>query len=323
MKTALLIFLLISSCFSETKAQCSVTSTTGYTVTISLTTTTVNAPTSCPNGYSYTVNIQYNIVFSGNNIPSSLYTLQGNLVCGSTSSFFNLPNGGGSGTTSTSNAYTNMTNCATSTPASLNCNTANLSIQGPGINYTTISCKLGSPLPIELVEFSGHLVENSKVKLNWSTATENNNDYFLVERSKDGQVWEKVTTVLGAGNSETIIHYAYIDESPLRESISYYRLIQTDFNGDYDYSPIISIHRTGTISNSIFIFPNPTKNLLTLEGESETLQEIEIYSIDGKRIYDFQKQNLNNNSVTLEVGNLNVGIYLVKTKQGMHRFVKQ
>jgi hypothetical protein len=294
-----------------------------YSVTINLTAISINAPTSCQYGYNYTTNIQYEIVFSGSGFPSSLNTLQGYLNCNGTSSYFNLPNNGGSGIATTSNAYTNLTNCATVTPTTLNCNSVSIQIQGPGLGNQTVDCPLISTLPIELTEFKGSLIDNRKVELKWATATEKNNDFFTVERSKDGQNWEKLVQILGAGNSESNLDYNYIDETPFRENVSYYRIKQTDFNGDFEYSPIISINRTGSISNSIFLYPNPAKDLLTIEGDTESLRDIEIYTIDGKRIFDFYEQNLGSNSLTIEIGRLQTGTYLLKTTQGMHRFIKE
>ncbi|MGB6036238.1 MAG: hypothetical protein WBG42_08215, partial [Cryomorphaceae bacterium] len=80
-------------------------------------------------------------------------------------------------------------------------------------------------LPITLLSFHAE-VKDGLVHTNWVTASEHNNDFFTVERSKDGNVWEKVGTVDGAGNSNTELTYAFVDDDPY-SGISYYRLRQT------------------------------------------------------------------------------------------------
>jgi len=83
-------------------------------------------------------------------------------------------------------------------------------------------------LPIELIQFKATKV-GAYVQLDWSTATEINNDYFTVERSVDGENFEVILTEKGAGNSSTQKDYRRYDEQP-RVGYNYYRLSQTDFN---------------------------------------------------------------------------------------------
>ena len=94
-------------------------------------------------------------------------------------------------------------------------------------------------LPIELIYFRG-INEGDANKLIWSTASENNNDYFTIEKTVDGKDFQIVSNIDGAGNSSNIINYQYVDRT-FEHIINYYRLKQTDFDGKYDYSDIISI----------------------------------------------------------------------------------
>ncbi|MBI2268820.1 MAG: hypothetical protein HYU69_00520 [Bacteroidetes bacterium] len=87
-------------------------------------------------------------------------------------------------------------------------------------------------LPIELLGFTA-VSEKSFVKLNWSTATETNNDYFTVERSGNGSNYDLVQTIKGAGNNTTKLEYELIDSKPLK-GINYYRLKQTDYDGKHN-----------------------------------------------------------------------------------------
>ena len=106
-----------------------------------------------------------------------------------------------------------------------------------------ISCL--TPLPIELISFNG-LNDNSKNLLTWSTASEYNNDFFTIERSIDGNNWEIVSIIDGVGTSTSIMNYSYLDYTFTKNSINYYRLKQTDFNGQYKYSSIIAIDNQAT-----------------------------------------------------------------------------
>jgi hypothetical protein len=78
------------------------------------------------------------------------------------------------------------------------------------------------------------------VFLEWVTKSERNNDYFSIERSEDGKIFETIKQINGAGNSTKKLHYDFTDYSPLRGT-NYYRLKQTDYDGKSEYSKIITI----------------------------------------------------------------------------------
>lgn len=137
MKTQTSIWFLFLSLFSFLSARSQTTtvftSSTGYTVSLTLEILEINAPQNCNWGYNYTVDIAYDVVISGANAPSSLWVLQGQLACGNSNLFFNLPNNGGSGVVSTSNSWTSSTDCANATPNSLECFDAAISVLGPNL----------------------------------------------------------------------------------------------------------------------------------------------------------------------------------------------
>lgn len=97
-----------------------------------------------------------------------------------------------------------------------------------------------TPLPIELEWFTGHNEGNIN-KLSWVTATEINNDYFTIERSRDTKNWVTLGNVSGAGNSNTPIMYEF-DDDDYEDGVNYYRLTQTDFNGAFESFKIITIN---------------------------------------------------------------------------------
>lgn len=97
-----------------------------------------------------------------------------------------------------------------------------------------------SALPIELLKFDAKRKERF-VDLIWETASEKNNNFFTVERSIDGLFFTPIGNLSGAGNSSYTKKYKLIDSSPVLDKISYYRLKQTDFDGTYTYSDIVSV----------------------------------------------------------------------------------
>jgi hypothetical protein len=94
-------------------------------------------------------------------------------------------------------------------------------------------------LPVNLLYFNAEPV-NNKVELKWATASEKNNDFFTIERSTDGYAFEEIIRMPGSGNSSVAITYSSNDKNPVN-GVSYYRLKQTDYNGDYTYSNSVMV----------------------------------------------------------------------------------
>jgi hypothetical protein len=109
----------------------------------------------------------------------------------------------------------------------------------PSVNSAYVTITVVNGLPIELLYFSG--MEYGRVNnLYWSTASEDNNDYFNIEKTRDGKIWNSISNIKGAGNSSTQLYYSFVDED-VENIINYYRLKQTDYDGKFKYSDIISI----------------------------------------------------------------------------------
>ena len=105
--------------------------------------------------------------------------------------------------------------------------------------WTLASVTNENPLPITLIGFTAK-PEGPNVRLDWSTASERNNDFFTVERSADGVLFDPILTVPGAGHSDLPLSYTDLDRSPLL-GVSYYRLRQTDHDGTSAVSPVVSV----------------------------------------------------------------------------------
>ena len=119
-------------------------------------------------------------------------------------------------------------------------------------------------LPVELTFFRGEMTEQG-VALTWQTASEEINEGFEVQRSVDGENWEVLDFVEGAGTTLEIQDYNYTDYEAL-EGISYYRLKQMDFDGNFEYSDIVEITVKQLNETAIKIYPTLVRNNLTIEG---------------------------------------------------------
>ncbi len=249
----------------------------------------------------------YQITFTGDNIPGSLYTLQGTVSNGSSNIFFDLPNNGGVGSQLSSNDYRNVADCNNVTPASAGFNMISIQIQGPGISYRNVSFPVAAVLPIQLKSFDVASIGNT-VKINWATATETNNDKFSVERSVDGVNWQVIKTVKGAGTSTTDIRYETTDNSPVN-GIAYYRLRQTDFDSRSTVSEVKMIRNTTDMKQQISLFPVPNAgNTVNIKGINNLAEyNFSLLTTSGYALYTAA---LTKTSVDLP--SLSPGVYFIK-----------
>lgn len=193
-------------------------------------------------------------------------------------------------------------------------------------NTTCAVCAVTCALPINLEDFKCVLAQdNTAVNVSWATATETNNKEFSVERSIDGNIWQAIATLPGAGNSDKLLNYSYNDNNPVW-GLAYYRLKQTDFDGNYSYSDVQPVSITG---KSAEIFPNPTSGDLTLTYHAQNSEVInaEIMDIAGKVVmsYTLQAQpGLNTYTIhTPEAAGMYIAIIGNTSHQSYLKFVKE
>lgn len=187
--------------------------------------------------------------------------------------------------------------------------------------FTIATTLPGNPLPIELIDFTA-TVEGPNVRLNWSTASEVNNDYFEIERSSDGNTFTPILSQAGAGNSTSSIDYTDLDRNPFY-GLSYYRLKQVDFDGKVSYSKAVSITFDKPQGDELFVYPNPAKNEIVLNGDFEISANIRVVDILGKDLTALTKLiQASEKSKTLDISKLPAGIYLLQTADQTVRFTK-
>lgn len=178
-------------------------------------------------------------------------------------------------------------------------------------SFSLLTGSLGPFLPVEFLEFKVSNINNEIAKLNWTTATEINNDFFTIQRSEDGINFEDLGNVQGAGNSNNIIRYEFKDKEPL-QGISYYRIKQTDFNGSIDYSDIKSVVFNKT--NEIILYPNPSNlGYLNVEGINANTY-ISVVNKLGQLVFFEQKKSDVHTTFKLETTSLSPGLYHLNLK---------
>ncbi len=182
--------------------------------------------------------------------------------------------------------------------------------------YYTLGSLEVDALPITLISFDTKVTSDNKAKVFWTTAQEINNSFFTIERSRDAETFETVGFVEGAGNSDDIINYSFIDTEPL-DGIAYYRLKQTDFNGDFEYSDVSRIKLDLTQSTVHQVVPNPVTmgDSFKVNYPVKTNQDVRIYVTNVNGVIAQSKIV----SVTPEVGEIEMstvglskGLYLIR-----------
>lgn len=168
---------------------------------------------------------------------------------------------------------------------------------------------LGAPLPIILLSFEA-TARNRDVKLSWSTATEINNDYFTVERSSDAINFYAILMKDGAGTSALLHNYEDFDLHPL-PGISYYRLKQTDFDGKFAYSDIISV-RYSPSGNNFYGYYDPkhqSMHVISSLGESDVMS-VEVMDMAGQIVA--HNEQLNGKDIEIALPGIASGMYALK-----------
>ncbi len=200
--------------------------------------------------------------------------------------------------------------------ASLNTSDNTLTLTGetpaPGKQYILASTS-DNPLPICLKSFTADVNEQNQVLLDWITASEINNDYFSVEQSVDGINWQTIGKLKGKGTSNIPTSYSLIDTDPAYGK-NYYRIKQTDFDGNYSYSTV-EIANVNQANFGMSVFPNPTINQITIQANEEELKFISIYNSNGQDVTAQTKQkSISKNQVIIDLSSLVTGLYMVNTK---------
>ncbi|HXB95238.1 MAG TPA: T9SS type A sorting domain-containing protein, partial [Puia sp.] len=169
----------------------------------------------------------------------------------------------------------------------------------------------GNILPIGLLNFDAR-ADNSRVDLRWTTSSESNNSYFTIEKSQDAvnfSFLENVNTLAINGNSSTPLNYIAYDMSP-NAGVTYYRLKQTDIDGNYTYSGIVSVNFDK--KKAVSVYPNPTTGTVYISGldAGQSSLAVEWLDVSGKSLVR-ETVAVQNGMVRLDTHFRN-GVYFLK-----------
>jgi len=181
----------------------------------------------------------------------------------------------------------------------------------PNIGFVGICASL----PVELTSFTAKVLE-SNVALAWETATEENNAGFEVQRSTDGDKFEKIAWVEGNGSTVEAQSYAFVDKDVAVNKTYYYRLKQVDLDGSFEYSDIVkaNVVKKGSLSVGE-VFPNPVQNesMLTIDVAETTEAVVSIFESTGKLLTTYQTElQSGTNQLNLAMEDYAAGVYFVK-----------
>lgn len=169
-----------------------------------------------------------------------------------------------------------------------------------------------SPLPVELVLFETRVIEEG-IHLKWQTASELNNDKFVIERSSNGRDYFPIAEKTGKGTSTETHTYDHVDRSPM-VGHNYYRLKQIDFGGTFEFSPVQAVKVEH--EDEIHVYPTILDGELTIslpvEGTEDAM--ISIYSVQGGLVFEHLLEGSNHHKVTLP--QMAAGQYLVQVVNG-------
>ncbi|MBK6263484.1 T9SS type A sorting domain-containing protein [Marivirga sp. S37H4] len=181
----------------------------------------------------------------------------------------------------------------------------------------SIGASSEGPLPISLNYFKGKLTHKG-AELNWKTSSELNNDFFEIQKSEDGRSFKKIGLVKGNGTTDAFSQYTFVDKSE-NSGTTYYRFKQVDYNGEFAYSPIVSIDfkmKAGIIS----LYPNPVKDDLNIHFDDNDLLSctVSIYNSMGALMLEkrYVLKGENEQKITIDLSSLPSGFYQLQTISG-------
>ena len=171
--------------------------------------------------------------------------------------------------------------------------------------------------PIELISFTGDVQVRGNL-LKWATASELDNDYFTIERSTDGHNFEAITFVSAEGSSLTTLYYEFLDKKA-PNGVSYYRLLQTDFDGKTTVSGTITLRRNETGFSFNDIYPVPANDFVEVSFNvvEDVNTQIQIFNLAGSLVATYEESaTKGTNAMTIDVSNYSSGVYFVTVNIG-------
>ena len=175
-------------------------------------------------------------------------------------------------------------------------------------------------VPVELTSFTANVNNNEEVVLNWSTATELNNQMFEIQRSADNSRFATIGFVDGHGTTTESQEYSYLDKT-VKTGKYYYRLKQIDFGGKYKYSDVVDVDVNGPLSFALEQnYPNPFNPSTVIKYSVAKAGHVRlvVYNLVGEEVSVLVDGMVEEGfyQVRFDASNLPSGIYLYKLISG-------
>ncbi|OHX64603.1 T9SS type A sorting domain-containing protein [Flammeovirga pacifica] len=168
-------------------------------------------------------------------------------------------------------------------------------------------------LPVTIISFKS-IKKGKNIELKWSTATEENNELFEIERSLDMMNWETVAQIKGAGNSNTKVNYQFLDEDvPSVSGVVYHRLKQIDFDQKWEYIGPVGVKMGSASEENVVVYPNPIsfgENLKVVSTYHH--MNVKIFDSSGRTYFD---ETILSNLAQIPM-NYGKGVLFVEVKNG-------
>ncbi len=177
-----------------------------------------------------------------------------------------------------------------------------------GFSEFTLGGDNNTPLPVELLDFRA-LPSPDGILLNWSTATETNNDYFTLLHSINGIDFVPLAFIEGAGNSNILLHYQYLDTTP-QPGLNYYQLKQTDFDGTFALSPVVALDHQPNRQEATILYRHG-EIIVALPWESTKRTEAILTDLAGRLIWKTSLDHIPGQTITLTPGINQSGMYIL------------
>jgi hypothetical protein len=169
----------------------------------------------------------------------------------------------------------------------------------------------GGPVPVELISFSAIKLGERDALLNWETASELNNDRFEVYKSLDYKSYVKIGEVSGAGMSNEVLNYSFIDQEAATDKYVCYKLKQVDFDGTFEWSSASCI--VWNNKNKLTLYPNPARDVVNVHIPKESgFVQVELLNTSGETIHSEEVQG--KYLVKMSTSGLSDGVYFIRVK---------
>jgi hypothetical protein len=173
--------------------------------------------------------------------------------------------------------------------------------------FTIASTTALNPLPVSLLEFKATPAKN-EVLVSWTTTAEINNDFFTVEKSTDGKNWLAIGRIKGVENSALVNNYSFPDQAPVMGT-QFYRLIQTDLNGEKSTSAIVHVNFNGNAAATVKVYPNPASSHVSIElGTSMSDVQVVVFNNMGMKVMEMN--HVSGAIVNIDLSSFENGLYV-------------